>query len=85
MRWPIIYEPAAVIGDSRHLTLLHSPDSVRDIYEFYAAALERDGWIVTTELISGASATLVARRGPHGATISIINTGTGTAVSIGSY
>jgi hypothetical protein len=80
-----IYQPSRVIGDSRHLTLLHSPDSVRDIYDFYTAELERNGWITTSQVISGASATLVARRGPHGATISINHTGTGTAVSIGSY
>jgi len=36
-------------------------------------------------VVSERSATLVAHHGPHGATISINDTGTGTAVSIGSY
>jgi hypothetical protein len=80
-----IYEPAQVIGHSRHLTLLYSPDSVRDLYDFYAAELVRAGWITTSHVISGPSATLVARHGPRGATISINDTGIGTAVSIGSY
>jgi hypothetical protein len=80
-----IYKPAEVIGASRHLTLLHSPDSVRDIYDFYTAELERASWITTSHVISRASAALVARREPHGATISINDIGTGTAISIGSY
>jgi hypothetical protein len=80
-----IYEPAQVIGDSRHLTLLHSPDSVRDIYDFYAAELQRGGWDTASHEIGATSATLVAHRGAHGTTISINHTGTGTAVSIGSY
>jgi hypothetical protein len=35
--------------------------------------------------LAEASAKLVARHGPHGITIPINDTGTGTAVSIGSY
>jgi hypothetical protein len=84
-RWLAIYEPSRVIGRSRHLTLLSSPDSVREIYDFYATELECAGWITTSQLVSDRSATLVARHGPHGATISINHTGTGTAISIGSY
>jgi hypothetical protein len=84
-RWPAIYEPSTTIGRSRHLTLLHSPDPVRDIYTFYTAELERAGWITTTHAVSHRTATIVAHHGPHGATIAITDTGTGTAVSIGSY
>ena len=84
-RWPAIYEPSRVVGRSCYLTVLSSPDSLRDIYDFYAAELERAGWITTSNLVCAASATLVARHGPHGITISINDAGTGTAVSIGSY
>lgn len=80
-----IYQPAEVISDSRHLTLLHSPDSPGDIYDFYTATLERAGWIITSRVISRTSATLVAHHGPHGTTISINHTGIGTSISIGSY
>ncbi|HTX09125.1 MAG TPA: hypothetical protein VME22_10975 [Solirubrobacteraceae bacterium] len=79
-----IYEPSRVIGRSRYLTVLSSPDSVRDVCDFYAAELKRGDWVTTSRVVSGASATLVARRGPHGTTISINDTGTGTAVSIGT-
>ena len=84
-RWPAIYQPSKVIGRSRYLTLLSSPDSVRDLYDFYAGELERGGWITTSGIVSDRSAALVAHHGPHGATVSINDTGTGTAVSIGSY
>jgi hypothetical protein len=55
------------------------------MYVFYAAELERAGWVMNSNLVSEASARLVARYGPHGITISINDTGTGTAVSIGGY
>jgi hypothetical protein len=83
--WPAIYQPSRVIGRSRYLTLLSSPDSVRGLYGFYAGELERGGWITTSRIVSDRSAALVAHHGPHGATTSINDTGTGTAVSIGSY
>lgn len=82
---PAIYEPAEVIGRSRYLTILNSPDAVSEIYDFYVAELERAGWVTTSRVFGGASATLVARHGPHGATISINHTGIGTSISIGSY
>jgi hypothetical protein len=84
-RWPAIYEPSSLVGRSCYLTVLSSPDSLRDIQDFDAAELGRAGWITTSDLVSEASATLVARHGPCGSTISINDTGTGTAVSIGSY
>jgi hypothetical protein len=74
-----------VIGRSRYLTMLRSPDSVRELADFYASELVRAGWVRATHVVSHRSATLVAHHGPHGATISINNTGTSTAVSIGSY
>jgi len=83
--WPPIYEPSEVIGRTRYLTLLSSTDPVRDLADFYAAELRRADWITTSNVVSERSATLVAHHGPHGATISINDTGTGTAVSIGSY
>jgi hypothetical protein len=85
VRWPAIYEPSKVIGRSRYLTTLSSPDSVRELADFYAAELERESWVTTSHVVSDMSATLVAHHGPHSATISINDTGTGTAVSIGSY
>lgn len=84
-RWPAIYQPSKVIGRSRYLTLLSSPDSVHELAAFYATELERAGWITTSHVVTGGNATLVAHHGPHGATISISDTGTGTAISIGSY
>jgi hypothetical protein len=83
--WPAIYQPSKTLGRSRHLTVLASPDSVRELADFYAAELDRGGWITTCRVVTAASATLVARHGPHGATISISDTGTRCAVSIGSY
>ncbi len=71
-------------GRSCNLTVLGSPDSLRDIYDFYAGELERAGRIATSNLVSEASATIVARHGPYGITISINETGMGTAVSIGA-
>jgi hypothetical protein len=79
------YEPATLISDSRHWTLLQSPDSVRDISGFYAAELTRCGWRITSSVVTVAAARVVARLGPHGATISIDDTGTGTAITITSY
>jgi len=84
-RWPAIYQPSKTLGRSRHLTVLSSPASVRELADFYAAELARGGWITTYCVVNAASATLVARHGPHGATVSISHTGTGSAVSIGSY
>ena len=55
---------------------------MRDIYDFYAGELERAGRIATSNLVSEASATIVARHGPYGITISINETGMGTAVSM---
>lgn len=83
-RWPPIHEPSNVVGRSCYLTVLSSSDSLRDIYDFYAAELERAGRITTSHLVSEASATLVARHGPHSITISINKPVTGAAVSIGS-
>jgi hypothetical protein len=80
-----IYQPAEVIGHSRHLTLLRSRDSVGEVTAFYAFELRRRGWLTTSQVIGGASAMLVARHGAHGATISINHAGTGTAVAIASY
>ncbi|HYB31715.1 MAG TPA: hypothetical protein VEF89_34350 [Solirubrobacteraceae bacterium] len=74
-----------MIGTSRYLTVLSSPDSVRELADFYAAELDRGGWLTTYRVATAASAMLVARHGPHAATISINDTGTGSAVSIGSY
>ena len=84
-QWPAVYQPSKLIGRSRYLTVLSSPDSVRELADFYAAELDRGGWITTHRVVTAASATLVARHGPHGATVSINHTGTGSAVSIGSY
>jgi len=84
-QWPAIYQPSETIGRSRYLTVLRSPDSVRELADFYATELDRGGWRTTHRIVTAASATLVARRGPHGATISINDTGMGSAVSIGSY
>jgi hypothetical protein len=80
-----VYEPSSVVGRSCDLTVPSSPDSLRDVYDFYAAELEPAGWITTSNLVGEASATLVARHGPHGITISINDAGAGTTVSIGSY
>jgi hypothetical protein len=79
------YHPSAVISDTHHWTILKSFDSVDDIAEFYAAELNRRGWQTTSAMITETGATIVAQRGPHGATISIANTGSGSAITITSY
>lgn len=80
-----IYEPAEVIGHSRHLTLLRSPDSLGEVTAFYLSELHRRGWLTMSHVTGGSSAMLVARHGAHGTTISINHTGTGTAVVVASY
>jgi hypothetical protein len=79
------YQPSIVISDSRHWTVLRSPDPVCDITGFYAAELSRCGWKTTSNVATALGATVVARLGPHGATISINDTGSGTAITIASY
>jgi hypothetical protein len=79
------YEPSTLISDSRHWTLLRSPDPVNDVTGFYANELRRCGWRTTSSVVTTRGATVVARLGPHGATISINDTGSGTAITIASY
>jgi hypothetical protein len=79
------YEPSEVVSESRHWTVLRSPDPVRSISCFYEAELRRRGWQARSSVVSARGATVVARRGPHGATISINDTGAGTAITIATY
>jgi hypothetical protein len=79
------YEPSTLITDSRHWTVLRSPAVVGDIAGFYATELTRCGWQITSSVETGIAATVVARLGPHGATISINHTGSGTAITIACY
>jgi hypothetical protein len=79
------YDPSTVISDSRHWTVLRSPDPVSDITDFYTAELRRCGWQTTSSLVTAITATIVARLGPHGATIKINDTGSDTAIAIASY
>jgi hypothetical protein len=79
------YEPPTVITDSRHWTVLRSPASVGDVTGFYAAELTRCGWQITSSVETGIAATVVARPGPHGATISINHIGPSTAITIACY
>jgi hypothetical protein len=84
-RWLAAYEPSTLISDSRYWTVLRSPDSVRDITGFYEAELCRRGWTITSSVLTARAATVVARQGPHSATISINDMGGGTAITIASY
>jgi hypothetical protein len=79
------YRPSEVISDTRHWTILKSSDQVSDIAPFYTAELNRRGWRTTSATITATDATIVAQWGPHGATISIRDTGSGTAITIASY
>lgn len=79
------YEPSEVISDSPYWTVLRSPDPVAAIAGFYEAALRRAGWTIRSPVITALAATVVARRGAHGATISINDIGAGTAITIVSY
>jgi hypothetical protein len=79
------YEPCTVITDSRHWTVLRSPHSVGDIACFYAAELTRCGWQISSSVETAIASTVVARLGPHGATISINATASGTAITIACY
>jgi hypothetical protein len=83
---PSPYQPSVLVGDSRHWTALISPDAVGDISAYYTAALSRLGWeLLTSTVVTTLGATLVARLGAHGITISIRATGCGTAVTIARY
>jgi len=64
---------------------LRSPDSVGDITGFYSGELTRCGWQTTSRVETAVAVTVVARLGPHGATISINATGSGTAITITCY
>jgi hypothetical protein len=79
------YEPSEVITDSRYWTVLRSPDPVEAVSRFYALELSRRGWRTTSEAVSGRGATLVARLGPHGTTISINDVGANTSIMISAY
>ena len=74
-----------MVSESRHWTVLGSADPVRPISCFYEAELRRRGWQARSSVVSARGATVVARRGPPGATISTIDTGSGTAITIATY
>jgi hypothetical protein len=74
-----------LISDSRYWTLLRSPDPVSHVAAFYADELRRCGWRTTSSVVTTSGATVVARLGPHGATISINDTGSGTAIMIAGF
>jgi hypothetical protein len=78
------YEPSELISASRYWTVLQSPDSVKEISDFYTAELSRCGWTTTSSVVTGKGAMVVGRRGPHGATISINDVGSRTAITIAS-
>jgi hypothetical protein len=78
------YQPATVTG-LRSSTVLRSPDPVAKVSAFYVAALERGGWRTTSSNLGGGTASMVARKGAEGVTITITPAGRGSSIAVETY
>jgi hypothetical protein len=79
------YQPSTVVSKTWASTVLESSGSVRTIGEFYAGALARGGWHVTSSSAGPYHASFTAYRGDQGASISVYPRGDGSGISVSTY
>lgn len=79
------YQPSKVVSKTSGSTVLESSDSVRTIGEFYADALAKGGWQVTTSSAGSYHASFTAHRGDEGTSISVYPRLGGSGISISTY
>jgi hypothetical protein len=83
-----LYQPSTVVSQAAGSTVLHTPDPVAKVEDFYEEAIERGGWQVVSKSSTDYSANYVVRKAGQGATISVAQTpGAGPAIviSISTY
>jgi len=79
------YRPSTVISEAGEHTQLSSTDDVSKVNAFYAAALAKNGWKMTSQTVTSRSGNFIAKRSGHGATVAIASTGSGASISISTY
>jgi hypothetical protein len=80
------YMPSSVISRTPEHEHLTSPDELRKVTTFYANALIRGGWTITSTHTSGYNGVFTAKRGHDKATITIETARPkGTSISIDTH
>jgi hypothetical protein len=80
-----LYPGATQTRHTGSTTLLSTDDSVKQVGDFYADALGRDGWKTISKYVGDYSANIVARRGHDGVTVQVTPLGSHTAISVSTY
>ncbi|BAU84923.1 hypothetical protein SLA_4034 [Streptomyces laurentii] len=80
-----LYPGATQTRHTGSTTLLSTDDSVKQVGDFYADALSRDGWKTISKYVGDYSANIVARRGHDGVTVQVTPLGSHTAISVSTY
>jgi hypothetical protein len=81
-----IYQPSAVSSKTDDTyVLFHTANSIKDVNAFYVRTLANGGWSVQGHTASSAGASITAKRGDKGVTISIYPAYGGTSVSVSRY
>lgn len=80
-----IYEPSEVVSEATGSTVLETPDSVKEVYDFYVDFVERENWETVSQNSSSAAANLTIKKSGDGSTIAISTSGSDTLISISTY
>jgi hypothetical protein len=79
------YQPSSVVSKTSTSTVLSSSASVTKIGAFYAHALAKGGWQVTSSSAGSYHASFTAHRTGEGASISVYPRSGGSGISISTY